>query len=160
MYEEVLYAKDREIAGLNIVRSSVLKLLLLTKSGYALVSTNHLTQAIFPCFLKNWHHLLAYNTNNENLLIMDEFSINMKNKSLGYDKLDEFCNLFNLTNLIKPETCSTKTHTSLIDLFVTWNKYMLESSISLSKNTYKWNRLNRLWQTNNNLQKLQECWWF
>ena len=62
MYEEVLYAKDREIAGLNIVRSSVLKLLLPTKGGYALVSTDHLTQAIFPCFLKNWHHLLAYNT--------------------------------------------------------------------------------------------------
>ena len=50
---------------------------------------------------------------------MDDFSVNMKNKSLEYDKLDEFCNLFNLKNLIKPETCSTKTHTSLIDLFVT-----------------------------------------
>ena len=55
----------------------------------------------------------------ENLLIMGEFNIDMKSKSLGYDKLDEFCDLFNLTNLIKSETCFTKNHKSLIDLFLT-----------------------------------------
>ena len=43
----------------------------------------------------------------------------MKSKRLGYDKLDEFCDLFNLTNLIKSETCFTKNHKSLIDLFLT-----------------------------------------
>ena len=43
----------------------------------------------------------------------------MKSKSLGYDKLDEFCDLFNLTDLIKPETCLTKNHKSLIDIFLT-----------------------------------------
>ena len=43
----------------------------------------------------------------------------MKSKSLGYDKLNEFCDLFNLTNLIKSETCFTKNHKSLIDLFLT-----------------------------------------
>ena len=43
----------------------------------------------------------------------------MKSKSLRYDKLDQFCNLFNLTNLIKSETCFTKSHKSLIDLFLT-----------------------------------------
>ena len=40
----------------------------------------------------------------ENLLIMDNFNLDMKSKSLEYDKLDEFCDLFNLTNLIKSET--------------------------------------------------------
>ena len=54
----------------------------------------------------------------ENLLIMGDFNIDMKSKSLGYDKLDEFCDLFNLTNLIKSKTCFTKNHKSLIDLFL------------------------------------------
>ena len=40
---------------------------------------------------------------------MGDFNIDMKSKNLGYDKLDdEFCDLFNLTNLIKSETCFTK----------------------------------------------------
>ena len=40
------------------------------------------------------------------------------NLCLGYDKLHEFCDLFNLTNLIKSATCFTKNHKSLIDLFL------------------------------------------
>ena len=43
----------------------------------------------------------------------------MKRENLGYDKLDEFCDLFNLTNLIKLETCFTKNHKSLTDLVLT-----------------------------------------
>ena len=43
----------------------------------------------------------------------------MKSKSLGYDKLDEFCDLFNLTNFIESEIYFTKNHKSLIDLFLT-----------------------------------------
>ena len=50
---------------------------------------------------------------------MGDFNIGMKSKSFGYDKLDEFCDLFNLTNLIKSETCFTKSRKSLIDLFLT-----------------------------------------
>ena len=34
-------------------------------------------------------------------------------------KLDEFCDLFNLTNLVTPPTCFTKTHKSTIDLILT-----------------------------------------
>ena len=55
----------------------------------------------------------------ENILIIGDFNIDMKSKSLDYDKLDEFCDLFNLTDLIKPETCLTKNHKSLIDIFLT-----------------------------------------
>ena len=50
---------------------------------------------------------------------MGDFNIDMKRKSLGYDKLNEFCEPCNLTNLIKSETCLTKNHGSLIDLFLT-----------------------------------------
>ena len=49
---------------------------------------------------------------------MANFNTDVKSKSFGYDKLDEFCDLFNLTNFIKPETCFTKNHKSLVDLFL------------------------------------------
>ena len=50
---------------------------------------------------------------------MGDFNLDMKSKSLGYDKLNELCDLFNLTNLIKSETCFTKNHKSLIDSILT-----------------------------------------
>ena len=50
---------------------------------------------------------------------MCDFNIDFKNEGAGFDKLSEMCNNFNLTNLIKSETCYTKTHKSLIDLFFT-----------------------------------------
>ena len=46
---------------------------------------------------------------------MGDFNIDLKIKGFGFSKLDEFCDMFNLTNLIKIETCFTK---SLIDLFL------------------------------------------
>ena len=49
----------------------------------------------------------------ENLLIMGDFNIDVKSKSLAYNKLDEFCDLFNLTN------CLTKNYNSLTNLFLT-----------------------------------------
>ena len=50
---------------------------------------------------------------------MGDFNIDVKSQNLGSDYLDEFCILFNPTNLIKSETCFTKNHKSLIDLFFT-----------------------------------------
>ena len=50
---------------------------------------------------------------------MGDFNIDIKNKGLGYGKLDTFCDLFNLTNLIHSETCLMKNHKSTIDLFLT-----------------------------------------
>ena len=50
---------------------------------------------------------------------MGDCNIDVKSKSLGYDKLDEFCDLFNLTNLIKSETYFTKNHKSLLDVYLT-----------------------------------------
>ena len=48
---------------------------------------------------------------------MRDFTIDVTNG--GVDKLDEFCDLFNLTNLITPSTCLTKAHKSTIDLILT-----------------------------------------
>ena len=38
---------------------------------------------------------------------------------MDVDNLDEFCNLFDLTNLVKTETRCTENHKSTIDLFLT-----------------------------------------
>ena len=48
---------------------------------------------------------------------MGDFNIDFKNKEAGFDKLSEMCDNFNLTNLIKSETCCTKNHKSLIYFF-------------------------------------------
>ena len=37
----------------------------------------------------------------------------------GFDKLEEFCDTFNLTNVIKSETCYTNNHKMTIDLLFT-----------------------------------------
>ena len=50
---------------------------------------------------------------------MGDFNIDFKNKEAGFDKLSEMCDTFNLTNFIKSETCFTKNHKSIIDLFFT-----------------------------------------
>ena len=53
----------------------------------------------------------------ENIIIMGDFNIDIKNKGLGYGKLDTFCDLSNITNLIHSETCLMKNLKSTIDFF-------------------------------------------
>ena len=48
--------------------------------------------------------------------------------SYEHDKLEEFCNLFDLSNLIKSNTCFTKTHSSKIDLILTNNSNSFQKS--------------------------------
>ena len=55
----------------------------------------------------------------KNIIIMGDFNIDIKDKGLGYGKLDTFCDLFNLTNLIHSETSLMKKHKYTIDLFLT-----------------------------------------
>ena len=50
---------------------------------------------------------------------MGDFKIDLKSKGIGLNKIDEFCDLFNVTNLIVSETCFTNSHKCLIDLFLT-----------------------------------------
>ena len=58
-------------------------------------------------------------SNNENIFVMGGFDIDIKYKGVGSNNLSDFCNLFHLTNIVKSDTCFTKTHTSLIDLILT-----------------------------------------
>ena len=51
---------------------------------------------------------------------MGDFNIDIKKEnSIAYDKLEEFCDTFNLTNLVKSETCFMNNHKSAIDLILT-----------------------------------------
>ena len=52
----------------------------------------------------------------ENFIVMKDFNIGVTNKGTEFRKLDEFCDLFNLTNLVTSPMCFTKTHKSTIDL--------------------------------------------
>ena len=54
----------------------------------------------------------------DSFIVMGDFNIDL---NLPSYKLDEFSNLFNLSNLIKSNTCFTKTHNSKIDLILTKN---------------------------------------
>ena len=40
----------------------------------------------------------------ENFIVMEDFNIDVTNKGIEFDKLDEFCDLFNLINLITSTT--------------------------------------------------------
>ena len=55
----------------------------------------------------------------ENILVMGDFNIKIKRKGVGSSNLSDFCDLFHLMNIVKFNTCFTKTHTSLIDLILT-----------------------------------------
>ena len=55
----------------------------------------------------------------ENLIVMGDFNIDIKSSNSDKDKLENFCDLFNLTNLVHSETCFMKNSKSIIDLVFT-----------------------------------------
>ena len=50
---------------------------------------------------------------------MDDFNIDVNASEPGKDKLDEFWNLFDLTNLVRKVTCCTNNHRSTISFILT-----------------------------------------
>ena len=50
---------------------------------------------------------------------MGDFNIDIKSSNSDKDKLETFCDLFNLTNLVHSETCFMKNSKSIIDLILT-----------------------------------------
>ena len=55
----------------------------------------------------------------ENLIVMGDFNIDIKSSNSDKDKLEYFCDLFNLTNLVHSDTCFMKNNESTIDLILT-----------------------------------------
>ena len=50
----------------------------------------------------------------ENLIVMGDFNIDIKSSNSDKDKLENFCDLFNLTNLVHSETCFMKNSKSIM----------------------------------------------
>ena len=59
---------------------------------------------------------------------MSDFNIDINLPSHKHGKLEEFFNLFNLSNSIKPDTCFTKTHICKIELVLTNNSNSFQKS--------------------------------
>ena len=55
----------------------------------------------------------------ENLIVMGDLNIDTKSSNSDMDKLEHFCNLFNLTNLVHSEAYFVKKGKSVIDLILT-----------------------------------------
>ena len=56
--------------------------------------------------------------NYDKFIVMGDFNIDIRQTSPESDKLDEFCSLFSLTNIIKSDTCFAKFCSSAVDLFL------------------------------------------
>ena len=91
-----------------------------------------------------------------------------KSSKHKHDKVEEFCNLINLSNLIKSVICFTKTHSSKIDLILTSNSNSIEKSditetgsSHLPKliSTFFKSHISKLGTKAIYIQKLQKLWW-
>ena len=95
------------MTSLNIVNVCVLNLFLPTKRYFSIYrppESSNLSMFFKELTISLSKGILKY----ENLLILGDFNIDVQNRSLGYVKRVEFCDLFNLTNLEKSEICFTK----------------------------------------------------
>ena len=91
-----------------------------------LLRTNHLKQnwVIFSIYRpSDYSNLLTFfkelgnylnqaSENYDNFVMMRDFNTDIRQTSPEPHKLDEFCSLFSLTNIIKSDTCFTKFHTA------------------------------------------------
>ena len=64
----------------------------------------------------------------ENIVIMVDINIEMDNdKAAGLNKMPEFCDVFDLENLIRRNTCVTAGHALSIDVILTNKKLALKT---------------------------------
>ena len=87
------------------------------------------TQKNLECFFNKLTTLLSQaSVMCDNFILMGDFNIDVNLPSHEHDKLEEFCNLFDLSNLIKSNTCFTKTHSSKTDFILTNNSNSCQKS--------------------------------
>ena len=70
---------------------------------------------------------------------MGDFNIDINTAVMDVDELDKFCNLFDLTNLIKTQTCCIKTRKSTIDLILTNRSLSLQNTRTTETGISDWN---------------------
>ena len=96
-----------------------LKLLYLRRDDCALVFIGHPLTIILELFFDELTSFLSKASESyENFIAMWDFNIDVTNKGIEFDKLHEFCDLFNSTNLVTSPKCFTKTHESTIDFIL------------------------------------------
>ena len=104
--------------SLIVVSVSVLSLKFQIKSGSVLVvyrppsRFEEMNEAIREALCKY-----------ENQILMGDLNIDIKGSNSNKDKLENLCDLFNLTNPVHSETCFMKSSKSIIDLILT-NKHL------------------------------------
>ena len=65
----------------------------------------------------------------ENIVIMGDINIDTDNdKAAGLNKMSEFCDIFDLDNLIRGNTCVTVGHASSIDAILTNKNVALKTA--------------------------------
>ena len=77
----------------------------------------------------------------DNFIEMGGFNIDVNLSSHEHDKLEEFCNLFDLSNLTKSNTCFTKKHNSKIDLILKNNSNSFQKSGTTETGLSDFNKL-------------------
>ena len=103
------------------MKQSVQSLHSLTKSGFFLSVHRPPSPNNIVTFFEELTDSLSRAINSyENIILMGDFNIDIKKaNSTAYNKLEEFCGTFNLTNLVKFQTCFLNNHKSTIDLILT-----------------------------------------
>ena len=77
----------------------------------------------------------------DNFIEIGDFYIDVNLPRYKHDKLEEFCNHFDLSNLIKSNTCFTKTHSSETDLILTNNSKFFQKSGTTETGSSDFHRL-------------------
>ena len=103
-----------------VVSVSFLNLQFQRKSGSVLVYIGLRQREILNHSLKKMNEVISKALcKYENLIVMGDFNIDIKSSNSDKDKLEYFCDLFNLTNLVHSDTCFMKNSKSTIDLILT-----------------------------------------
>ena len=104
----------------NVIEAIFSELTISKKKWFCMSIYRPPTHNNLSCFFEEITLSLSKaSTKYENFMIMGDFNIDINISGIGKEKLDEFKNLFDLTNLIKEYTCITKDHRSTIDLMLT-----------------------------------------
>ena len=62
---------------------------------------------------------------------MGVFNVDIKSSNSDKGKLENFCNLFNLANLVHSETCFMKNSKSIVDLILTDKSLFFQKAMLL-----------------------------
>ena len=98
----------------------------------------------------------------ENIVIMGDINIDTDNdKAAGLNKMSEFCNIFDLDNLIRGNTCVTIGHASSIDVILTNKKRSFKNSGTVATGVSDFHKMvlttMRAYDERLKLNKIQYC---